>query len=51
MDTPFSKTLAMAGSLEGPETPISTDSTVRPSFSLAVCPTVHSSARCILSVP
>ena len=40
MDTPFSKTLAMAGSLEGPETPISTDSTVRPSFSLAVRPTV-----------
>ena len=51
MDTPFSKTLAMAGSLEGPETPISTDSTVRPSSSLTVLPSVHRSAGRILSVP
>ena len=29
LETPFSKTLAMAGSLEGPETPNSVDSTVR----------------------
>lgn len=29
MDTPFSKILTMAGSLEGPETPHSVDSMVR----------------------
>ena len=32
LETPFSRTLAMAGSLEGPETPHSVDSMVRSLF-------------------
>ena len=51
MDTPFRDTLAMAGSLEGPETPISTDSTVRPSSSLTMLSSAHWSAGCILYIP